>query len=197
MTISFCTEDQIEFWRTTALTGQTRGCLGIEDVIPGRDLVSPFDGVIVRWRARLGNNTDAQTVRIRVVRRLDPDEFTVISSGELEDVAAGADTYTFPARLPIASGDQVGIEAENAKVIEWREENLIGARSFEYTSRPADGANTGVPGFTDNDASHTFNVDVEPDCDSDGFGDETQDPDISSCNPAGPGPGPGPGGGNP
>jgi hypothetical protein len=177
-------------------TGETRGCLGIEDVVPGRDLVSPFDGVIVRWRARLGNSTDAQTVRIRVVRRLDADEFKVISSGELEDVAAGADTYTFPARLPIASGDQVGIEAENAKNIEWRAP-LAGGRDFEYDSRPADGENTGVPTFTDNDLSHTFNVDVEPDADGDGFGDETQDQcptDPSTQGPC-PGPGPGPGAG--
>jgi hypothetical protein len=28
-----------------------------------------------------------------------------------------------------------------------------------------------------------FNADVEPDCDQDGFGDETQDPDTSACNP--------------
>jgi len=31
-----------------------------------------------------------------------------------------------------------------------------------------------------------LSANVEPDCDADGFGDETQDPDISSCNPPAP-----------
>jgi hypothetical protein len=58
-----------------------RGCLFVNNVIPGRELVSPFDGVIVRWRVRLGSATEAQSIRIRVVRRFDADQFTVITSG--------------------------------------------------------------------------------------------------------------------
>ena len=35
-------------------------------------------------------------------------------------------------------------------------------------------------------AEIAFNVEVEPDCDHDGLGDETQDSDTSSCHPAPP-----------
>jgi hypothetical protein len=159
----------------------TRGCLAIDDTLPGRDLVAPFDGVIVRWRARLGDSTQAQTVRLRVVRRLDPDQFTAIATGALEDVAAGAGMYDFPAQLPIKSGDQLGLEEGSNLAIEWRAP-LPGALSFEYNPSPDDGADTLAPAFTDLDEEHTFNVDVERDCDSDGLGDETQDPTAFGPN---------------
>jgi hypothetical protein len=156
-------------------SGSDRGCLAVNDVLPGRQLASPFLGVIVRWRARLGTSTEAQTIRIRVVRRLDGDRFKVISSGALESVADGAGTYAFPARLAINAGDGVGIESGSDTAIEWRAP-LTGANTFEYAApTPLDGGETATPTFTDADQEHTFNVDVEPDLDSDVFGDETQD----------------------
>jgi hypothetical protein len=157
--------------------GSDRGCLEVTDVLPGRDLVAPFNGVIVRWSARLGVNTDAQTIRIRVVRQETADTFTVISSGQLESVAAGAGTYTFPAQLPIRSGDQVGVESENGATVDLGAESP-GALSYFYGPPIADGESTGPPSFTLPDHEKTFNVDVEPDCDEDGLGDETQDPSV-------------------
>jgi hypothetical protein len=160
-----------------------RGCLAVQDVLPGHDLVAPFDGVIVRWRVRLGDGTEAQSVRIRVVRRVDADTFTAISSGGLESVPAGAGTYTFPAQLAIRGGDQLAIEGDSGTVIEWLAP-APGGRSFQYFPTPADGVNTGAP-TTYNDFEYTFNVDVEPDCDSDGRGDETQDSSLfgGGCPP--------------
>jgi hypothetical protein len=159
-----------------------RGCLFVNNVIPGRELVSPFDGVIVRWRVRLGDVTQAQSIRIRVVRRFDPDQFTVISSGNLEIVPAGAGTYTFRAQLPIRSGEQVAGEADSGKRIEWGA-NLAGAQLFIYLPSPADGETTLGPVGFDSPREATLNADVEPDCDNDGFGDETQDQNLSSCAP--------------
>jgi hypothetical protein len=158
----------------------TRGCLFVTDVLPGRQLISPFDGVIVRWRVRVGATTDAQTIRIRVVRRVDPDQFTAISSGQLESIPAGAGTYTFPAQLPIRSGDQVGGEADSNTDIQW---GLTqgDAHLFGYNPSPPDGETTLTPVFID-PWQVTLNVDVEPDCDKDGLGDETQDADVSTCH---------------
>jgi hypothetical protein len=152
-----------------------RGCLAVDDILPGDPLVAPSDGVIVRWRVRLGGGTSAQQIRIRTMSRVDADQFTAIATGDLEDIPAGAGLYTFPARLPISRGDQVGLEADSGTAIEWRAP-LLGARAFEYGSPPpADGADTPAPTFVDLDQEHTFNADVEPDADGDGFGDETQD----------------------
>jgi hypothetical protein len=153
-----------------------RGCLAVDDRLPGDAILeAPSDGVIVRWRVRLGDGTGAQQIRIRTMRRIDADQFTAIFTGELEDIPAGAGTYTFAARLPISGGDQVGLEADSGINIEWRAP-LLGAQAFEYGSPPpADGEDSPPPAFTDPDQEHTFNADVERDADGDGFGDETQD----------------------
>jgi hypothetical protein len=161
--------------------GSDRGCLYVNDVLPGRELISPIDGVIVRWRARLGD-AGAQTIRIRVLRPFDPDQFTVISSGQLEPIPAGAGTYAFPAQLPIHSGDQVGGEAGSGALIAW-EVSQSDAHFFAYNPSPPDGETTLDP-FFDGARQVALNVDVEPDCDKDGLGDETQDADVSSCHPA-------------
>jgi hypothetical protein len=163
----------------------THGCLAIDDTLPGRELAAPFDGVIVRWRVRLGAETVAQSIRIRVVRRVDAEHFTVISSGPPEEVPAGSGTYTFPSTLPIRAGDQVGLEAGSGTQIEWRFETP-GSLSHEFgATKLEDGEITEFPVFTNEGAAHSFNVDVEADCDHDGLGDESQDLNLPpSCRPA-------------
>jgi hypothetical protein len=155
-----------------------RGCLAVNNALPGGQLVAPFDGVIVRWRVRLGAGTAAQTIRIRVLKPVGADSFTVISSSVLESVPGGAGTYAFATQLPIRSGEEVGIESGGGTNLVVRAP-LPGAQALFYNPTPADGADTGPPVTTANDAEETFNVDVEPDCDSDGLGDETQDPVLS------------------
>jgi hypothetical protein len=46
-----------------------------------------------------------------------------------------------------------------------------------------DGSETGPPALEAPNAEATFNVEIEPDCDHDGLGDETHDPNTSSCYP--------------
>jgi hypothetical protein len=164
-----------------------RGCLEVTQFIPGRDLVAPFDGVIVRWRARFGPNTEAQTIRIRVIQIVLPNRFKFISSGPLESIPEGAGTYTFAASLPIAAGEQVGLEGESEKGIEVRgHTEVAGADSwvFNPSGLGLDGSTTGTPAISGLGTEATFNVEVEPDCDHDGLGDETQDSDLPpACKP--------------
>ena len=162
------------------LLGCGNPCLRVQDVLPGRTLVSPFDGVIVRWRARVGAGTEAVSIRIRVVRRFDADQFTVVFSSGLEPIPAGAGTYTFPAQLPIRSGDQVGGEAEEDLEIVWGAD-VMGGQLLTYVPSPPDGGMTPAPATAGEESQLALNVDVEPDCDDDGLGDETQDTNISSC----------------
>jgi hypothetical protein len=162
----------------------TSGCLAVDDALPARELVAPFSGVIVHWGVRLGTETEAQSIRIRVVRRVNAKQFTVIASGPPESVPGGGGTYVFPSRLPIESGDEVGLESGTGAAIEWRAP-LPGGHNFEYfpASPLLDGEETPLPTLTSSDTEHSFNVEVEPDCDHDGLGDETQDPDTAACHP--------------
>jgi hypothetical protein len=162
----------------------TRGCLVVQEALPGRELVAPFSGVIVRWHVLLGEPTEAQKIRIRILHTVAPEEFKVISSGPLENVHAGEGAYEFPAALPIARGDQVGLEGDSSKKISWETVSVPGAQHQTFNLGPGlDGSETGPPGGLPAESEVTFNVQVEPDCDNDGLGDETQDPDTSSCHP--------------
>lgn len=164
------------------LLGCGNPCLRVQDVLSGRTLVSPFDGVIVRWRARVGAGTEAQSIRIRVVRRYDADQFTVVSSSDPEPILAGAGSYTFPTRLSIRSGDQFGGEPTPEKEVVWGA-TVVGAHFLDYTPSPPDGGITPAPGPAGADAELTINADVEPDADADGFGDETQDQCLGTAGP--------------
>jgi Ca2+-binding RTX toxin-like protein len=168
----------------SAPTGSTRGCLAVTDVLPGRQLVAPFSGVIVAWNVRLGDSTEAQQIRIRVVRRFNAQHFTVIRSGGLVPVPAGAGTYNFPEQLPISQGDQVALEEDNGTNIEWAAPQT-GAHGFEYSRSPPDGENTTGGPFERNDSEYTYNAVLQPDCDNDGLGDETQDTVLTGCGPGG------------
>ncbi len=66
--------------------------------------------MIVRWRVRVGSETQAQSIRLRVVRHFDANQFTMISSGGLEPIPAGGDDHEFPAQLPILAGDQLAVD---------------------------------------------------------------------------------------
>jgi PASTA domain len=160
-----------------------RGCLLVNDAIPSRELAAPFSGVIVRWHVRLGTATEAQAIRIRVLKRVAPEEFKIVGSSPLELVPKGAGTYAFPAALPIAAGDEVGIESDNEKTISLTATSA-GASFLFFNVAGFDATETGPPFFPPiSNSELTYNVEVEPDCDHDGLGDETQDPNTSSCHP--------------
>ena len=57
------------------------------------------------------------------------------------------------------------------------------ASIFNPEGTALDGSLTGPPDFKNEDLEATFNVEVEPDCDHDGLGDETQDLDTKACKP--------------
>jgi hypothetical protein len=134
-----------------------RGCLAIDDTIPGGTAVSPSTGMLSAWHIRLGTDTAAQTIRFRVVHRNADDTFAIIASGPLESVPAGAGTYTFPLNLTIHAGDQIAMDADSGLQITWRAP-LTGAASHEFNPSPLDGESTAPPVFTNPDFDHTFNA---------------------------------------
>jgi hypothetical protein len=148
---------------TCSSSASDRGCLFIQDVLPGREFVAASTGTIVRWTVRLGDSTAAQTVRIRIVRRVSANTFNVISSGPLVSVPAGAGTYSFPAQLPIRPGEQVGFENENGLSIEVQADQP-GANNFVYGAPgPLDGETTEPPVFVNPDLEGAYNVELNPD----------------------------------
>jgi Ca2+-binding RTX toxin-like protein len=140
-------------------------------------LVAPSDGVVVRWRIKVGVATGATALRI--IRRPDPMLTASTGAGTGPTVTPGANQTTpFDVRLPILAGDAVGIENElSARA------STSGATTVLWFPPLVDNAPPRAPNGTGSGFQLLVNVDIEPDCDNDGFGDETQDTNLSACAP--------------
>jgi hypothetical protein len=150
-------------------------------VTPSFDV--PSDGVVVSWSFEAGSSPP--TLKLKVVRYLTTsfgtDSFVVVGDSTPQTPAPNA-VNTFPTRIPVRSGDVIGMFISAPGKCR----NDTPPAGFGYRAVSGDPA----PGTTFTSvAPSTFGIldiaaTVEPDCDGDGFGDETQDSDISGCAPA-------------
>jgi hypothetical protein len=151
--------------------------MAVPVAIPGRMTQAPFDGVITRWRIR-GSGADWGTVRLRVARQVAPGTYTGAGTSMAQAVGAVFTTLEFPTTLQIKAGDFIGLNATS----QWQgAADQPGVVTHLVLTPPDGGPPSGSPIVQDEEVF--FNADVEPDCDGDGLGDDTQDPDTSACNP--------------
>jgi hypothetical protein len=148
---------------------------------PGGQYTVPTDGVITQWNFLAGGSTSL--MKFKAARPTGNTlEFTMIGeSAPVTPVLNILNSYF--TRIPVKAGDVIG---------------QYGASTFNcarpgasYTAGTISGdvvpPTTAV--FTGVAAQLDLSALLEPDCDNDGLGDETQDPDISSCAPPPPGAG--------
>jgi hypothetical protein len=149
--------------------------------LPRQQFSSPRDGVVVRWRVRsAGTDLGGNPVRLKVIRRADSGAFTGINTSATETVPASLvpTTFAFQTRQAIGYGDLIALDISgpNGNFIV-QTAIQAGLHLARWQPMPLLDGQTRTP---DNDPSfdygeHTFNADIEPDVDADGFGDETQD----------------------
>lgn len=134
-------------------------------------LTSPIDGVIVRWRIRVGD-THTTAVALRVTRPGNSDTRTGAGTSATVTPALDA-TSEFATRLPVQQGDGLGLDIP-AGQIRASHGPVLNARIIFWSPPLQDGE---APRANTNDILDELliNADVEPDADDDGFGDETQD----------------------
>jgi hypothetical protein len=169
------------------------------DVVPGVELASPIDGVVVRWRVRRGSGPGvmiADTITLRVLRPTgQTNEFTAVGTSEPHMVPGGSNdpvnVYEYPTQLPIAAGDRVGL---GTTVGEFTALSTAGASYLTRINALTDGQTATFAAGAFPNQQVLINADIEPDCDQDGFGDETQDPELTgpNCPPPTPPPTPQP-----
>lgn len=154
----------------TPLNCSGQPCTFVQRALPGRQLTSPIDGVIVRWRIKIAAGSVAQPVNLRVVRGTGAAS-TGAGMSSAASLPATAGIHTFETRLPIKSGDFVGIDGGSSNLNAFS--GAGGASMDSWGPRLGEGetrAGAASPSF-----QLLMNADVEPDADNDGFGDETQD----------------------
>jgi hypothetical protein len=155
----------------------------LQSISPNNQYAAPAAGVITSWRFQAAS--PAPQVKLKVARALGGNDFTIVGESELQTLTANT-VNSFSARISVQAGDVLGI--------------------FNATEGTPCGIAPATPGFLfhfiEGDVppgpTTTFNssgnvtgqfpvaATLEPDCDNDGFGDETQDPQVP---PGGPCPG--------
>lgn len=135
-------------------------------------LTAPISGVVVRYRVKSGSSGDA--VALRVLRPGGGTTFTGAGTSGPGTLVAGVSEFV--SQVSIRSGDSVGLNVANEKIV-WA--NTAGATGVVWGSPNgfptglADGAGGAGAGQTSREL--LVQAVVEPDADVDGFGDETQD----------------------
>jgi hypothetical protein len=141
--------------------------------IPG----SPGRGVIVRWRVKGATGP----LRLRVLRP--GPSGRVVAASSAVATAAAADVQTFGTRIPVSTGDLIGLDLLGGTLGErifiaaypLAPVPTVTAVQDQWTPPLADGAVAPAPTDVFEGFEWVYNADIEPDADGDGFGDETQD----------------------
>lgn len=138
---------------------------------------APNDGVVVRWRVKIGIETLPSALGITGPGS----SASRVDAGHGPFVTPPTDQIsTYDVRLPIQAGDALGLacctsleHGQYVKAITPGAVNLLWSPPFELGS--------GQPGFAQPDQELLVNADIESDCDGDGLGDESQDASTSPC----------------
>ncbi len=137
-------------------------------------------GVITSWSHDRGPALGTAQLRLKVFRKTAPNTYLVVGQSNFETLAA-AGVNTFATRVEVAGGDILGFRL-TAGPTSCRRSGSSG--DLAVASGPAQ-PDPPIGGSVSFGTVGAFLLNlaatVEPDCDSDGFGDETQDADISLC----------------
>jgi hypothetical protein len=134
----------------------------------GNPFAAPFPGVITSWTTEAEANA---TMKLKIYRStMTTDSFLVIGESARQALPSS------PARIPVQTGDMLGLHGVGLT----NNCDLTTADAGDTRSRKGDVANPGIGTTVAMDpavANRRINVAavLEPDADSDGFGDETQD----------------------
>ncbi len=147
-------------------------------------VVAPDDGVVVRWRVKVGEATSP--VALRITRPGVSDTRTAAGTGPTVTPPINA-TTPYEVRLPIQSGDGLGLDCcadPDPTHLAYFFAPTASADTFTWNPRLLDGEPARSGGLFSPDEL-LINADIEPDADHDGFGDETQDQCPTDATTAG------------
>ena len=148
-------------------TPRTFSNAALPDTAAAGGLNSPINGVVVRWRIKVGASTTSVTPRI--TRPGNSDTRTGAGTGDAVTPTANAIT-TSDTRLPVLAGDGFGVDwSGNLSVFD----GTTTGSAYTWNTPLVDG---GPPALKNADFPEVLiNADIEADADNDDYGDETQD----------------------
>ncbi len=129
---------------------------------------APADGVITSWSYRANALVDG-SAKLKVVRPLGGDNFQAVADSELRTPAANT-LNTFATRLPVRSGDRIGIHVNNLPVA-----SNVSANGSSWALNGSDLAPGTSATFVQSNRRRDVSAVLEADADGDGYGDSSQD----------------------
>jgi hypothetical protein len=166
-------------------TSRTR----LQSVSPGGQYSAPSDGVITRWSFQAG--AAPPDLRFKVGRAVPGAnltmnaDFTIVGESSIQTNLTPNTLNSFFTGIPVKTGDVIGFFNATTSATSCGQAGATGYTGHVFIGDPH-------PGDT---ATFTFQATskwdvsalLEPDCDKDGLGDETQDTNLSTCAAPGPG----------
>jgi Ca2+-binding RTX toxin-like protein len=161
-------------------------------VTSGASYAASSDGVISSW-STMGGGVAGRTVKLLILRPAGGTNYTVVQKDGLVRTQLTNQLNTFLVRIPIQANDLLGLFIPAAQPGGFGSCGFdAGAQQIPTSFTLGEPPTSNTVNFNDIRVGSRLNASavIEPDCDNDGFGDETQDANLSSCAaPTGPAPG--------
>jgi hypothetical protein len=143
----------------------------LQGVSPQGRYAAPFAGVLTSWSFQ--TNASAPQLKFKVGRPAGGNSFTIIGESGVQSTAPNA-LNTFPVQIPVEAGDVIGFYTVVGTAPCVRAG--VGYNYFFASGDLPPGATAAFGSETNQQLN--IAATLEPDCDSDGLGDETQDPSL-------------------
>ena len=174
------------FTPPSGATNSANPCSGgwtfLQSGSPNGQYTVPFAGVITSWSFAANNSPPQQ--KLKLARPAGGDSFTIVGeSAQKAPLPNQLNTYT-DVRITVQAGDIIGFFIATSGDCAY-DHDPPGGAGYSYHQLNADPSPGTMPSFQFVSVRTKLDLSaiLEPDCDNDGFGDETQDPDLSSCGP--------------
>ena len=147
----------------------------LQSVSPNGQYAAPSDGVITSWSFQA--DASPPQLKFKVGRSTDGTNFTIVGDSPVETMTPNA-LNTFPTRIPVQAGDVIGYYHQGPSGADKCVRNAATTYSTRFVNvDPAPGST--MPYTKVGALQVDLSAVLEPDCNHNGLGDETQDPNPS------------------
>jgi hypothetical protein len=149
----------------------------------GTSYAAPSAGVLTSWSFE-ASTTDSTTLTLRVYRPTGtPQTFTVVAeAGAPQAILQSSGLHTFLTQIPMEAGDLIGIRTTDGPCAT---NSLNSGDVYDNHFGTPGAIPVGMAALFSEGAGNIYDISakLEPDCDNDGLGDETQDSNVTAACP--------------
>jgi hypothetical protein len=145
--------------------------------VPGSPSYATPNGVLTSWRFQSSSDASAGSVRLKIFRYTGDGTvlaFKVLAESS-EKTLSPSTSYEFKERIPVSSGDLLGLTASGDAEIGMTVPGTPENRLAQFGGGDISVGQTGTATIAWPDRRPSVSATVESDADNDGFGDDSQD----------------------